>query len=121
MLARIAADTVLLLHLTFVLLVAIGALLVLRWPRIAWLHIPASAWGVYVELSGRLCPLTTLENKLRAAAGDEGYAGSFIDHYLTPVIYPPGLTRSAQLWLAFTIILINAAVYGWLLFRRLRR
>lgn len=118
MFERVAADAVLLLHFAFVLFVAFGGLLVLRWPRLAFAHLPAAAWGVYIELAGRLCPLTTLENRLRRAAGDGGYEGGFIEHYITPLLYPPGLTRSMQFGLAAALIAINLAVYGWLWYRR---
>jgi Protein of Unknown function (DUF2784) len=112
------ADAVLVLHLGFILFVMLGGLLVLRWPRIAWLHVPAVLWGIYVELSGRLCPLTPLENSLREAAGQAGYSGGFIEHYVTAVIYPDGLSRTIQMGLAAIVILVNGSVYG-LLVRRL--
>lgn len=114
---RLAADGVLLLHLSFVLFVALGALLVVRFPRVGWIHVPAVAWGAWIELSGRLCPLTTVENRLRRAAGDAGYGGGFIEHYIFPIVYPPGLTRTAQLWIAMAVIAINVAAYAWLLSR----
>lgn len=116
-----AADGVLLLHLAFILFVAAGAMLVLRWQWLAWLHLPTAAWGVYIELSGGLCPLTTVENHLRRAAGDNAYTTDFIDHYVTLLIYPPGLTRPVQVGLAVAVLLINAALYGVLLWRRQRR
>lgn len=121
MFLNLAADGVLLLHLAFILFVAVGALLVLRWHWLAWLHVPAAAWGVYIELSGGLCPLTTVENRLRRAAGSDVYAAGFIDHYVTLLIYPPGLTRPMQLGLAAAVLLINAVLYGILLWRRHRR
>jgi hypothetical protein len=105
------ADLVVLAHLAFILFCALGGLFALRWPRVAWLHLPALAWGVGIELSGGVCPLTPLENRLRASAGGAGYAGGFIEHHLMPVIYPPGLTREAQLWLAAALALANAALY----------
>lgn len=121
MFLSLAADGVLLLHLAFILFVAAGALLVLRWQWLAWLHVPAAAWGVYIELSGRLCPLTTVENRLRRAAGDNAYSADFIDHYVTLLIYPPGLTRPMQVGLAMGVLLINAVLYGILLRRRHQR
>ena len=75
---------------------------------------PAAAWAFYIEVSGRLCPLTSLENQLRAAAGEAGYAGGFVEHYLLPVLYPDALTRSVQVWLALIVVAGNLAVYGWL-------
>lgn len=120
--ARFAADAVLLVHLAFILFVVAGALLVLRYRWVAWLHIPAAFWGTWVELGNRVCPLTFLENELRQRAGQSGYSESFIEHYLVPIIYPAGLTRTAQLWLAAIVITINVALYAaWLLRRRKTR
>ncbi len=121
MFLSLAADGVLLLHLAFILFVAAGALLVFRWQWLAWLHVPAAAWGVFIELSGGLCPLTTVENRLRRAAGDNAYTADFIDHYVTLLIYPPGLTRPVQVGLAVAVLLINASLYGVLLWRHRRR
>lgn len=105
------ADLVVLAHFAFIVFAALGGLLVLRWPRAAWLHLPAVVWGVGIELSGRACPLTPLENRLRAGAGEAGYGGGFIEHYLLPVVYPPALTRDVQLLLAAALALANAALY----------
>lgn len=117
---RLAADATLLVHLAFILFVVFGALLLFRFPRMVWVHLPAAIWGAYVEIAGKICPLTTLENRFRAAAGQSGYRESFIEHYLFPVIYPAGLTRTMQLGLGAALLLINLAVYGcWLL--RLRK
>lgn len=121
MLDRLAADAVLVLHLAFIVFVLLGGLLALRWRRAPWLHLPAAAWGVYIELSGGLCPLTPLENSLRRAAGEAGYAGSFIEHYLLPVIYPAGLTQEIQYLLAAIVLGMNALAYGWVWGRRRRR
>lgn len=117
----IAANLVLLLHLVFVLFVVCGAACVARWPRLAMLHLPAVAWGVFVELSGRACPLTALENGLRLRAGLEGYAESFIAHYLLALLYPDGLTREIQLALAAAVVLVNLVLYGWVLLGSWRR
>jgi hypothetical protein len=105
------ADLVVVAHFAFIAFAALGGLLVLRWPRAAWLHLPAVAWGIGIELSGGICPLTPLENRLRAAAGETGYAGGFIEHILLPVIYPPDLGRETQLSLAAALALANAALY----------
>lgn len=121
MLDRLAADAVLVLHLAFIVFVLLGGLLALRWRRAPWLHLPAAAWGGYIELSGGLCPLTPLENSLRRAAGEAGYAGSFIEHYLLPVIYPAGLTQEIQYLLAAIVLGMNALAYGWVWGRRRRR
>jgi hypothetical protein len=119
-LARIAADLLVLFHLGFILFVAAGALLALRWPRIVWAHLPAAVWGALIELNGWLCPLTPLENRLRLAGGDAGYSGGFIDHYIMPLVYPPGLSRELQIALGCVVIIVNGLVYGVLLCRRSR-
>ncbi|UUY06602.1 DUF2784 domain-containing protein [Pseudomonas sp. J452] len=121
MILRIAADGVVLLHLGFILFVLFGALLVWRWPRLAWLHLPAVAWGAAVELLHLYCPLTPLENLLRQAAGQQGYSGGFVEQYLIPLIYPAGLTPQLQLWLGALVLLVNLPIYLWLLLRGLRR
>ena len=121
MLFRIGADIVLILHLAFVLFVVAGAFLVLRFPALAWLHVPAAAWGVYVELAGRVCPLTTLENYLLRNAGSEGYSISFIEHYLVPLLYPAGLTPRIQFSIAAMVALINGAAYAWILYSRWKK
>jgi len=122
MVFSLAAAAVLLLHLAFVLFVVFGALLLVRWPRLAWLHLPAAAWGFFIELTGRLCPLTTLENLLRTRAGLAGYGESFIEHYLLRLIYPGSLTREMGLALAVGVLAINLLLYGWVLCQpRLRR
>lgn len=117
---RIAADAVLVLHLGFILFVLLGALLSLRWPWAWRLHLPAAFWGAWVELSGGACPLTAWENLLRVRAGLAGYGDSFVAHYLLALIYPAGLTRPLQYALAALVVLVNAALYGWLLWRRRR-
>lgn len=114
------ADGVLLLHLAFILFVVLGGLLLPRWPRLVWLHLPAASWGALIEFRGWICPLTPLENHLRHLAGEAGYTGDFIAHYLLPVIYPHGLTREIQLLLGLAVVLINAAAYAWWYRRRQR-
>jgi Protein of Unknown function (DUF2784) len=118
--ARLGADALVLLHLAFILWVVFGALAVLRRPRLAWLHLPAAAWGALVELRGLYCPLTDWENALRRRGAQQGYADSFVEHYLLPLIYPAGLTAELQLLLGLGVLLINAGLYGWLLWRRRR-
>jgi hypothetical protein len=120
MIYSIAADLVVVLHFAFILFVLLGALLVLRWPRLLWLHLPAAGWGALIEFTGWICPLTPLENKLRFAAGETGYAGSFIDTYLVPVVYPAGLTRDTQWYLGIAVITINITIYGLLVIRARR-
>jgi len=117
MIYRFLADSVLVLHLLFIGFVIFGGLLVLRSPWIALAHIPAACWGAFIELTGGLCPLTVMEVGLRRIAGDAGYSGSFVEHYLLPVIYPAGLTRDIQFGLAGLVILINVAIYGQLVYR----
>jgi hypothetical protein len=118
MLERIAADAVMLLHLAFVIFVVLGALLVLRYPRAAVLHLPAVAWGAWIEITGSVCPLTFVENDLRRRAGEAGLPTGFIEHYIYPVLYPPGLTRSVQWTLAVIVIAGNLGLYAWILRRR---
>jgi uncharacterized protein DUF2784 len=117
MLDHIAADVVLIVHLAFVAFVIAGGALVLRWPRLAWLHVPAVFWGAVVELAGWICPLTPLENGLRDAAGEARYAGDFVQHYLVALLYPEGLTRDLQLLFGLLVIAVNALLYGLVLFR----
>lgn len=108
------ADLVLILHLGFVVFVLCGGLLVLRWRRLAWLHLPAAAWGAVVEFTGWVCPLTPLESRLRTSAGQSGYRSDFVAHYLLPVLYPDDLTREVQLILGTVVLAVNILVYGWL-------
>jgi hypothetical protein len=117
---RILADLVVGVHALFVVFVVAGGLLALRWPWVAAAHLPAAVWGTLIEFRGWVCPLTPLENSLRASAGQGGYQGGFIDHYLLPVLYPAGLTKSVQLVLGSLVIAVNVVVYGFLLLRRAR-
>lgn len=122
MTAALAADLVLLFHLAFILFAGFGGLMVLRWPHLAWLHLPAMLWGANIELAGDLvCPLTPLENALRHAAGQAGYSGGFVEHYILPLVYPPGLTRTIQIWIGLFVIALNLAAYSALIVRRQRR
>jgi len=116
MLAHLAADAVLIAHLAFIVFALIGGVLVWRWPKLAWLHVPALAWAIFVEASGRICPLTPLENHFRIASGEAGYGGDFVAHYLLRLIYPEGLTRAVQVALALVVVAVNVAAYSrWLL------
>lgn len=112
---RIGADLVLLLHLAFVLFVMTGGLLLLKWPRLAWLHLPAAIWGALVEYTGWICPLTPIENTLLATAGESAYNSDFIGHYLLPLLYPAGLTGNVQVLLGTVVVLVNGMIY-WLVF-----
>ena len=120
MLFRLAADAVLLLHVAFILFVLLGAAMALRWRWALIAHLPAAAWGLFVELTARACPLTYWENHLRVKAGQSGYAESFIEHYLLPIIYlyPAGLSREIEFAFAGVVIFVNVAIYVWLLYRR---
>ncbi len=116
--ASVTADAVVAFHFAFILFALAGAALLFVWPRLVWLHLPALAWGGFVEFSGRLCPLTAIEDRLRDAAGQAGYRGGFIDHYLTPVIYPAGLTHQTQLVFGAVLIGTNLLLYAlWTRFR----
>lgn len=106
-----AADAILVVHLVFVLFVVFGGLLVLRWPWAAWLHLPAVAWGALIEFTGWVCPLTPLEVALRQRAGEFGYAGGFVEHYIVALLYPPGLTPDVQILLGILVLAANAAIY----------
>ncbi len=117
MLYAVLAGVLVVLHLLFVVFVTLGGLGVLRWPRLAWLHLPAATWGVLIELRGWVCPLTPLEQRLWIRAGREGYGGGFVEHYLLPVLYPSGLTRSTQIALGVAVALFNLGIYGLLIYR----
>jgi hypothetical protein len=113
---RVLADATVIFHIAFVLFVVLGSALVARWPRIAWLHVPALAWGVWVVFAGRVCPLTPLENWLRRQGGGPIYTESFIDHYLLPLLYP-SFSRETQYELSALVLVINALMY-LIVFRR---
>ena len=117
---RILADGVVVVHVLFVLFVVCGAWLALAWRWIPWLHVPAAGWGAFVELSGRVCPLTPLENGLRRSAGLEGYDTSFIEHYVLPILYPAELTRELQLVLGVLVLFVNVGAYAYIYRRYLR-
>lgn len=108
----LAADALVVLHLVFILFVVLGGLLVFRWPRLAWVHVPAFAWGAIIEFNNWICPLTPLEQRLRVAAGEGAYGGGFVEHYLLPLIYPEGLTPEIQLGLGLFVLAVNVVVYG---------
>jgi len=119
MLYRILADLVMLGHFAYIVFVVGGALLVLHHRAWMWLHLPAAAWGIWVEFFARRCPLTPIENALRAKAGQSGYSGGFIDHYLTRAVYPEGLTTQGQIFLGVFVLVVNVALYWWV-WRRAR-
>lgn len=111
MLYQLAAEGVLILHAGFVVFAVLGGLLAFRWPVTPLLHLPAVAWAVYIESSGGICPLTPIENRFLRAAGESGYSGDFLEHYLFDLLYPSGLTREIQYLLAITVMVINVVVY----------
>jgi hypothetical protein len=115
---RILADLVVGLHFVFVVFVVAGGLLVLRWPKAAYLHIPAAVWGAAIEFTGGVCPLTPLEVSLRRQAGESGYSTGFIEHYILPVLYPTELTRDIQLVLGVIVIALNVIIYAYVAGRR---
>jgi hypothetical protein len=115
----LAADAVLAFHFAFILWVVFGGLAALRWRRAIWLHLPALAWGIAIEFLRPTCPLTPLENRLRVLAGGQAYEGTFISHYLLPIVYPGAMTREVQWVLGALLIGFNLAVYA-LLWRRRR-
>lgn len=120
MLYRLLADLVVLVHALFVAFVVLGGFLAWRWPRLAWVHVPAAVWGVLIEYAGWICPLTPLENEFRMRAGLEGYPGGFIEHYVIPLLYPAGLTPVRQLVLGSFALALNLFAYGMLARRRRR-
>ena len=109
----VLADSVVLLHLCFVVFVVAGGLLALRWRRMAWVHVPCAVWGAWIEFAGWICPLTPLEIWLRRRAGEAGYERGFIEHYILPVLYPSELTRSTQLVLGIVVVVLNVVLYAW--------
>ena len=114
---RYVADVVVVIHFAFVLFVVFGGLGVLRYRGIAWIHVPAVLWAGTVEIMGWICPLTPLENRLRAQAGEPGYTGGFVDHSLIPVLYPEDLTREIQWGLGVAVLGINLGIYAWIFWR----
>jgi len=123
MAARIAADLVVLLHFLFIVFGLLGGLLALRWRWVLFLHFPAAVWISLIEFQGWICPLTPLENHFRELAGSGGYAGGFLEHYLLPLIYPPGLTRELQVILGLLALTVNLVIYAlvWRHYRRSRK
>lgn len=115
---RLLADLVVFLHFGFVLFAVFGGLFVIKWTRIAWIHLPSAIWAVLIECMGWICPLTPLEIWLRELGGELGYRTGFIEHYILPLLYPAHLTRRLQIILGLGVLSINALIYGYLLYRR---
>ena len=118
---RVLADAVVLVHFAFILFVILGGFLAWRYRPVVLAHVPALIWGIWIELSGRICPLTPLENRLRERAGESGYTGGFVEHYVVPVIYPPALTHEVQWVLAGLLIAANVVAYSLLIRGAMRR
>ena len=112
MICRILADAVLIIHLLFILFAVAGAFAALRWRYLVWVHLPCALWAMLIQLGGWICPLTPLEVSLRRCAGQAGYAGGFIQHYLLPIIYPHDLTREIQIALGIGVLVINLVAYA---------
>ena len=115
---HLLADLVVIIHLTFVLFSVAGALLVIGWRKIFYLHLPAAVWAAWIEFSGKICPLTPLEKWLRIKGGDAGYSGDFVGHYILSILYPSGLTREVQFILGGVVVGLNIIIYGYILFPR---
>lgn len=118
MVFNLLADLVVSAHFLFVLFSLFGALLVIRWRKMIWLHLPAAIWAAGIEFSGKICPLTPMENWLRVRGGGADYAGDFVGQYLLRLLYPSGLTRGVQIILGVIVVLINVGIYGFLLWRK---
>ena len=112
-------DGAVLVHVAFVVFVVFGGLAALRWPKVAWLHVPCALWGAWVEVAGWICPLTPLEISWRRRAGEAGYEGGFLEHYVVPLLYPAGLTREVQVGLGVAVVVLNVVIYA-LAWRRWR-
>ncbi|VAX10686.1 putative membrane protein [hydrothermal vent metagenome] len=115
------ADLLVLIHFLFIVFVLLGGILLLKWKKLIWLHLPALLWGVFIQFSGWICPLTPLEIQLRRLAGANLYQGGFISHYLVPLIYPPGLTSDTQWLLGGILITVNITIYSFLFISRQKR
>jgi hypothetical protein len=113
------ADLTVIVHGAFVAFVMVGGFLVIRWPGLVWLHVPAAIWGVLIEFGGWACPLTPLEKTLREHAGAAGYPGGFVEHYLLHALYPNGMTRGVQWLLGGFALVVNIVAYA-LVIRRTR-
>ena len=119
MLYNLLSGLVVIIHLLFIMFVTLGVLLVLKWPKLVWFHIPMVIWGILVEYFNIICPLTPLENYFKRMAGGNTYETDFIEQYIIPVIYPEVLTRNLQFILGTIVLVINLGVYGYILYRRI--
>jgi len=121
MLYQILATGSVIVHFGFVGFVIVGGVLCFKKPKIAWFHIPAVVWAITIELTGKVCPLTPLENYFRLKAGSLDYSTDFISHYLMPILYPEELTRNIQYLLGLAVFLINMIIYGLLIQRTIQK
>jgi len=112
MIYKLAADAVALTHLAFILFVVLGGVLLLRWPKLMWIHVPAAVWGALIEFAGWYCPLTAIENACLRRAGEAGYSGGFVAHYIFRVIYPAGLTRGIEIAIGVFVVAVNISIYA---------
>jgi hypothetical protein len=117
---QLLANAVVVFHAFFILFIVFGGFLAWRWRWVAAIHIPCAVWGILIEYRGGICPLTPLENTLRAKAGQQGYSGGFVEHYLLPAVYPKGLTPGVQIALGTFVLVINVLAYA-VLIRRVTR
>lgn len=120
MLYKLAADLLVLIHFSFIIFVVLGGLLVLRWPAVAWVHIPFVTWGIWIEINHGICPLTDLEKSLREAANADSYHSSFIDNYIIPIIYPPGFSPETARQLGFILLALTILIYSTAILRKIR-
>ncbi len=120
MIPRIAADLLVVLHLAFIVFVLAGGLLVLRYRWLLCLHVPAALWGMSIELLGWQCPLTPIEQYLRSLGGPT-FQGGFVEHYLLPLVYPPGLPRQVQIFFGLFVVIVNGGIYGWVALTHMRK
>ena len=111
MVFKLAANALALIHLAFILFVVFGGLLLLKWPKLMWLHLPAAVWGALIEFAGWYCPLTSMENAMLRRAGESGYTGGFVAHYIFAAIYPAGLTRGIEILIGVVVLVVNVSVY----------
>ena len=121
MLYQLGADLLVLIHLAFIVFVVLGSILVLRWPWLVLLHVPAAIWGAVVIINGWLCPLTPWENSLRHLADQEGYSGGFVEHYIIPLIYPMDITQNTQVLIGVITLVINLCLYCFVVYRLIRK
>ena len=117
---KLAADLLVLIHFSFIIFVVLGGLLVLRWPRVAWAHIPAAAWGAWISFTHGVCPLTPMEQSLRTLAETPNYQGGFINHYIIPLLYPPGFSAETAQILGFMVLGLNLFFYTTVIYRKLK-